>query len=294
METRCKASAFPQWLGSLRLPHFPRPRRRNHLQTINPGVGPFYSIGVGPFYVVKATDTGRGVVYGHHNPEWSWKPLSDTSTVHHGGQFNRRGIPALYTSRIPLTAIRGAKPRGRSMQPLTGCAYAVDAEPVFDALDKARRAVLGVSDSELLCPNWDAEMLEGKVPSSRALAHRLIAMGHAGMRVRSFAAGAGPDDADLVLWNCGADRPSRRSSSNSTLNTEIVFCAIRTPSLAGVSMVHKQKTPDRLFLSGCAGCTLLPPVRPCGRCCGSGQYGDLERSDHAPIAGGSLCSLAAV
>ncbi len=54
METRCKASAFPQGLGSLRLPHFPQPRRRNHLQTINQGVGPFYSIGVGPFYVVKA------------------------------------------------------------------------------------------------------------------------------------------------------------------------------------------------------------------------------------------------
>ena len=28
---------------------------RNRLQTINQGVGPFYSIGVGPFYVVKAT-----------------------------------------------------------------------------------------------------------------------------------------------------------------------------------------------------------------------------------------------
>ena len=53
METRCKASAFPQWLGSLRLPHFPQPRRQNYLQTINQGVGPFYSIGVGPFYVVK-------------------------------------------------------------------------------------------------------------------------------------------------------------------------------------------------------------------------------------------------
>ena len=54
MGTRCKASALPRWLGSLRLPHFPQPRRRNRLQTINQGVGPFYSIGVGPFYVVKA------------------------------------------------------------------------------------------------------------------------------------------------------------------------------------------------------------------------------------------------
>ncbi len=59
-DIRCKASAFPQWLGSLRLPHFPRPRRRNHLQTINPGVGPFYSIEVGPFYVVKARPSLAG------------------------------------------------------------------------------------------------------------------------------------------------------------------------------------------------------------------------------------------
>ena len=78
METRCKASAFPQWLGSLRLPHFPQPRRRNHLQTINQGVGPFYSIGVGPFYVVKATVSGltapdrtpEHLIYvGNRNPE---------------------------------------------------------------------------------------------------------------------------------------------------------------------------------------------------------------------------------
>ena len=55
METRYKARGFPKRRESLRLPHFPQPRRRNHLQTINQGVGPFYSIGVGPFYVVKAT-----------------------------------------------------------------------------------------------------------------------------------------------------------------------------------------------------------------------------------------------
>ena len=48
------------------------------------------------------------------------------------------------------------------------------------------------------------------------------------------------------------------------------------------------------FLFGCAGCTLLPSARPCTRCCGFGQYGDPERSHHAPIAGGSLRPLAAV
>ena len=41
VETRCKASALPPRLGSLRLPHFPQPRRRIYLQTINPGGGSF-------------------------------------------------------------------------------------------------------------------------------------------------------------------------------------------------------------------------------------------------------------
>ena len=59
VETRCRASAFPPRLGSLRLPHFPQPRRRVDLRIINLGVGPVCSIGVGPFYVVKATHGGH-------------------------------------------------------------------------------------------------------------------------------------------------------------------------------------------------------------------------------------------
>ena len=52
-------------------------------------------------------------------------------------------------------------------------------------------------------------MLSGGVPASQALADRLIAAGCVGMRVRSFAAGAGPDDLNLVLWRWGPDRPAR-------------------------------------------------------------------------------------
>ena len=77
------------------------------------------------------------------------------------------------------------------MQPLTLCAHEVDAEPVFDAQDEARRRALGVNDFELSCPTWEAEMLAGEFPASQALADRLIAEGYAGMRVRSFAAGTG-------------------------------------------------------------------------------------------------------
>ena len=151
----------------------------------------------------------RGLVYRAHNPQWSWTPLSGEGARRHGGRFNRRGIPALYTSLTPLTAIREAEPLGRPMQPLTLCAYEVDAAPVFDALDEARLEARGVSDLDLSCPSWEAEMLEGAVPSSQALADRLIAEGYTGMLVRSFAAGAGSDDINLVLWDWGSNEPCR-------------------------------------------------------------------------------------
>ena len=151
----------------------------------------------------------QGLVYRAHNPEWSWTPLSGEGARRYGGRFNRRGVPALYTSLSPLAAIREAQPLGRPMQPLTLCAYEVDVEPVFDAEEGESRRALGVSDSDLTCPAWEAEMLAGKIPASQAVADRLIAEGFAGIRVRSFAAGTGADDLNLVLWRWGPERPNR-------------------------------------------------------------------------------------
>lgn len=151
----------------------------------------------------------RGLVYRAHNPQWSWTPLSGEGARRHGGRFNRRGVPALYTSLDPLTAIREAQPLGRPMQPLTLCAYEVDAEPVFDALDEERRRDQGISDADLVCAAWEAEMLAGRIPASQALADRLIAAGYVGMRIRSFAVGAGADDINLVMWRWGAGPPAR-------------------------------------------------------------------------------------
>ena len=151
----------------------------------------------------------RGLVYRAHNSQWSWTPLSGEGARRHGGRFNRRGLPALYTSLTPLAAIREALPLGQPMQPLTLCASKIDAEPVFDALDEERRRALGVLDSDLACPAWEAEMLAGSFPASQALADRLVAAGYAGMRVHSLAAGAGVDDPDLVMWKWGSERPAR-------------------------------------------------------------------------------------
>lgn len=151
----------------------------------------------------------RGLVYRAHNPQWSWAPTSGEGARRYGGRFNRRGIAALYTSLAPLTAIREAQPLGRPMQPLTLCCYEVDVEPVFDALDEERRRELEVTESDLGCPNWEADMLAGGVPASQAIADRLIASGYAAMRVGSFAAGAAADDLNLVMWRWGTERPAR-------------------------------------------------------------------------------------
>lgn len=67
-------------------------------------------------------------------------------------------IMALHTPFAPLTAIREAQSLRRSMQPLTSCAFEVDAEPVFDWLDCAARRAQSVRKSELACPTWEAEV----------------------------------------------------------------------------------------------------------------------------------------
>lgn len=151
----------------------------------------------------------QGIVYRAHHPHWSWNPLSGEGARRHGGRFNRRGLPGLYTSLTQLTAIREAEPLGRLMQPLVLCAYDVDAEPVFDTQDETQRSALGVSHFELACPAWEAEMLNGGSPASQALADRLIATGYVGMLVRSFAAGTGGGDVNLVLWKWSSVRPIR-------------------------------------------------------------------------------------
>ena len=108
-----------------------------------------------------------------------------------------------------MTAVREASPLGRPLQPILLCAYEVDAEPIFDSLNEEERVTLGVTDADLHCPTWRTEMYRGALPPSQALADRLIAAGYAGIQVRSFAAGAGSDDVNLVFWRWGDRLPCR-------------------------------------------------------------------------------------
>ncbi len=151
----------------------------------------------------------QGVVYRAHDPRWSWPLVSGEGARRFGGRFNRIDVPALYTALSPLTAVREASPLGRTLQPILLCAYEIDAEPVFDSTERRACAAFGVTDADLHCPTWRTVMYRGEVPASQAVADRLIRAGYVGMLVRSFAAGAGPDDRNLVLWTWGDRFPSR-------------------------------------------------------------------------------------
>ena len=95
------------------------------------------------------------------------------------------------------------------MQPLTLCAYEVDVEPVFDALDPSQREAQRVKTDDTFCLNWEQDMLAGNIPASQRLADHLITAGYAGMRVQSFAPGAGTDDLNLVFWRWDNHRPCK-------------------------------------------------------------------------------------
>ena len=95
------------------------------------------------------------------------------------------------------------------MQPLTLCAYDVDAEPIFDATDPSLLRDSGLFEADLACPTWETDMLEQGVGASQRLAERLVAAGYVGMLVRSFAVGAGEADLNLVMWRWGDAHPTR-------------------------------------------------------------------------------------
>lgn len=148
----------------------------------------------------------RGLLYRALNPVWARDPLSGAGAARHGGRFNARGRPALYTSLAPDTAIREANQIG-FLQPTTLVAYHADIAPVFDATDAAALLDHGLSPAALADPAWRDRMNRGAPVPIQDLAERLIAAGYAGLRVASFAAGATAADLNLVLWrwNAGPD-----------------------------------------------------------------------------------------
>ena len=149
-----------------------------------------------------------GLLYRALNPVHAREPLSGRGAALHGGRFNRKGVPALYTALAPLTAVREANQVG-DLQPTTLVAYRADLGPVFDSRDAAALATRGMTAEDLADTRWRARMIAGEPVPTQDLAAALIDDGFGGIVVRSYAAGTSETDLNLVLWRWN-DAPDRR------------------------------------------------------------------------------------
>jgi RES domain-containing protein len=141
----------------------------------------------------------RGTLFRALNPVHAREPLSGRGAELYGGRFNPKGMPALYTSLSILTALREANQVGH-LQPTTLVSYKADVEAVLDSRDPAAIVKEGIVAEDLADPDWRDQMQRLGEAKTQAMARRLVAKGYNGLIVRSFAAGAGPDDINLVLW----------------------------------------------------------------------------------------------
>lgn len=150
----------------------------------------------------------RGTLYRALNPLHAREPLSGRGAAIYGGRFNPKGLPALYTSLSVLAALREANQVG-SLQPTTLVSYDAEVERVFDGRDEQALLAEGMSSTAVADPSWRDRMRASGESTTQAFARRLIAQGHHGLLVRSFAPGATADDLNLVLWSWGNALPAR-------------------------------------------------------------------------------------
>ena len=150
----------------------------------------------------------RDKLYRALNPVWTSKPLSGDGAARFGGRFNAVGIPALYCSLSPLTALREANQVG-DLQPTVLVAYNATIERVFDGRSVGALADFRMTVELLADPRWRDEVAANGEAQTQTLAKSLIERGYNGLLVPSFARGARADDLNLVLWRWGAKPPSQ-------------------------------------------------------------------------------------
>ena len=150
----------------------------------------------------------QGKLYRALNPVWARQPLSGEGAARFGGRFNPIGLPALYCSLSPLTALREANQVG-DLQPTMLVAYNAEIERVFDGRSGAALAKFVMTQELLADPGWRDEVAASGKARTQIFAKSLIDRGNNGLLVPSSARGAGADDLNLVLWRWGAKPPSR-------------------------------------------------------------------------------------
>ena len=150
----------------------------------------------------------RGKLYRALNPVYAREPLSGRGAELYGGRFNAKGVPALYLSLSVVTALREANQVG-NLQPTTLVAYDADIDELFDCRDALALQDQGMDAATLAEMSWRDQMKTTGEATTHAFAGRLMASGHMGLIVRSYATGSSADDMNVVLWKWGDRLPSR-------------------------------------------------------------------------------------
>lgn len=149
-----------------------------------------------------------GKLYRALNPVHAREPLSGRGAALYGGRFNPKGMPALYTSLSVMTALREANQVG-NLQPTTLVSYEASIDGVFDTRDEAALRAEGLDSAALADPTWRDQMKAAGEARTQSLARQLVAAGHNGLLVRSFAPGTMETDLNIVLWRWSDRAPSR-------------------------------------------------------------------------------------
>lgn len=151
----------------------------------------------------------KGECFRAHDPNWAWSPLSGAGAALKGRRFNWRGLETLYLSLSYTTVFREVSSGfAHRLTPYVLCSYDVDCEDIANLRTDADRNALGVDLGDLACA-WGDALIAGREPASWGVVRRLIADGHAGILVPSFANGATADDQNLVLWRWGSELPHK-------------------------------------------------------------------------------------
>lgn len=150
----------------------------------------------------------QGKLFRALNPIYAREPMPGRGAELYGGRFNPKGMPALYLSLSVMTALREANQAG-SLQPTTLVSYDAEIEGIFDTRNEVALNAESMDLAALADNTWRDQMKALGEATTQAFARRLIATGHHGLLVRSFAPGAARDDLNLVLWRWGDGAPSR-------------------------------------------------------------------------------------
>jgi RES domain-containing protein len=149
------------------------------------------------------------IAYRAHDPQWAFTPISGEGARIQGGRFNPKGVPALYLSlSVRTCGLEMGHGFENLFSALTLVSYEVEVDDVVDLTSPAGRRRARVRLSQLACA-WRDDMGRGIEPASWTVADRLRTDGASGIRVPSFANGAGREDMNLVLWRWGAALPYR-------------------------------------------------------------------------------------